>query len=85
WFAIPEDWHWDTYGQTENGFGIERFHTSYGSAVGHSGGIDGFSTLALYFPDEDMTYILLVNSAGNEAGSDAKVDIFNAIAPLMFE
>ncbi|MEM6806719.1 MAG: serine hydrolase domain-containing protein, partial [Bacteroidota bacterium] len=57
WFDLPVAYISadDPLGQNENGFGIERFNTTYGSAVGHTGGIDGFSTIALYFPDEDMT------------------------------
>lgn len=87
WFDLPEDWtsEEDPYGQTENGFGIERFNTSYGPAVGHTGGIDGFSTIALYFPEEDMTYILLLNSAGNEEGGNSREQIFKDVIKEMFE
>ncbi|MEM6297304.1 MAG: serine hydrolase [Bacteroidota bacterium] len=79
WFDLPTDWHWEAFGQTENGFGIEKFNTQYGYAVGHSGGIDGFSSLALYFPETDMTYILLVNSAGNEEGFESQEEIFREV------
>lgn len=81
WFDLPEDWHWMTFGQTENGFGIEKYNTDYGYAVGHSGGIDGFSTIALYFPEADMSYVLLVNSAGNNI---AQRDLFLEMMELMF-
>lgn len=86
WFDLPsnsiaED---DILGQTENGFGIERFNTSYSSAVGHTGGIDGFSTIALYFPEEDMTLILLLNSAGSEEAGDAIDQIFEEVLREMF-
>lgn len=84
WFPIPEDWHWEAFGQTENGYGIEKFNTRFGEAVGHSGGIDGFTTLALYFPDEDMTYVLLSNSAGNEEGGVAQENMFFEVAEEMF-
>ncbi|MEO1515377.1 MAG: serine hydrolase [Bacteroidota bacterium] len=85
WFDLPIDWHWEEFGQTENGFGIERFNTSFGSAVGHSGGIDGFSTLALYFPEKDMTYVLLTNTAGSEKGNNSQEKIFWEVAAQMFE
>ncbi|MEL6866127.1 MAG: serine hydrolase domain-containing protein, partial [Bacteroidota bacterium] len=87
WFDLPEDWisEDDPYGQNENGFGIEKFNTSYGSAVGHTGGVDGFNTIALYFPKEDMTYILLLNSAGSEEGGESQENIFEEVAREMFE
>lgn len=85
WFDLPEDYHWQPFGQTENGFGIEKFNTSYGAAVGHSGGIGGFSTLALYSPQEDMTYILFVNSVGNESAYTSEKNIFLETMEEMFE
>ncbi len=85
WFDIPEDWHWDTYGQTENGFGIEKFNTIKGPAIGHSGGIDGFNTLGLYFPDDDMTYILFVNSIGHEKELEAVEGIYQEVIEVMFQ
>jgi len=87
WFDLPSDWisEEDPYGQNENGFGVEKFNTRYGSAIGHTGGIDGFSTIALYFPEEDMTYVLLLNSAGNEEGSIAREKIFEDVIEEMFE
>ncbi|MBX2846432.1 MAG: beta-lactamase family protein [Saprospiraceae bacterium] len=84
WFDLPEDWHWDEFGQTESGFGIEKFNTPFGEAVGHSGGVDGFSSLALYFPEEDMTYILLVNSNGNAEGSEAEEALGLEVLEEMF-
>ncbi len=83
WFALPEDWQWDMYGQTENGFGLEKFNTDYGYAVGHTGGIDGFSTFAFYFPDTDMSYILLVNTT--IASEMPENEIFKNTLKEMFE
>ncbi|MCG8574073.1 MAG: beta-lactamase family protein [Flavobacteriales bacterium] len=83
WFDMPEDWHWKTYGQNENGFGLEKFNTDYGYAVGHTGGIDGFSSFGFYFPDEDMTYILFVNNT--KAFDTAKKAIFEEVMSLMFD
>lgn len=86
WFDLPADWivEDDLYGQNENGFGIERFNTAYGSAVGHTGGIDGFITIALYFPDEDLSYVLLVNSAGNEDARISQDNIFKEVMQEIF-
>ncbi len=87
WFDLPKDWtsDEDPFGQSENGFGIEKFNTSYAPAVGHTGGIDGFSTIALYFPEEDMTYVLLINSIGNEEGNISAESIFQEVMDEMFE
>ena len=87
WFSISEEWviSEGPYGQSENGFGIEQFTTQYGYAVGHTGGIDGFSSIAMYFPNEDMTCVLLLNSAGNEAGSKSQEKILEEVIEKMFE
>jgi len=67
WFPIPEDWY-GTFGNTENGYGIERFDTEYGKAVGHTGAIHGFFSVAQYFPDLDATLVIQVNSSSYEMG-----------------
>ena len=82
WFDLPEDWQWESYGQTENGFGLEKFNTEYGYAVGHTGGIDGFSTFGFYFPEEDMTYVLFVNNT--KAFNNSKSQIFQEVTAEMF-
>ncbi|MGD1894411.1 MAG: serine hydrolase domain-containing protein [Cyclobacteriaceae bacterium] len=83
WFPLPEDYHWDEYGQTDNGYGLERFNTKYESAFGHTGGIDGFSTYGFYFPESDMTYVLLCNSASLASG-DIHASIFEKVLNEMF-
>ncbi len=85
WFPISQYAPDDALGQTENGYGLEKFNTIHGYAVGHTGGISGFSTLAAYFPEKDRTYILLVNSAGNETGSLSQEALFEEVTQLMFE
>lgn len=82
WFDLPKDWHWDTFGQTENGYGLEKFNTDYGYAVGHTGGIDGFNTYAFYFPEKEMTYVLLVNNT--KAFNRSKDQIFKETIKEMF-
>ncbi len=83
WFPIPDDYVWDEYGQTENGYGLERFNTKYAAAIGHTGGIDGFSTYGFYFPEQDMTYILLCNSQA-VANGDLQASLFDGVLDLMF-
>lgn len=82
WYDIPEGWHWDTYGQVKNGYGIERFDTKYGMAIGHTGGVDGFTSYAFYFPEHDKMYILLNNSIN---ASDRSAEIFESVLEVMFE
>lgn len=82
WFDMPEDDHWEEFGQIQNGYGIEKFDTEYGDAVGHTGSIDGFDSYALYFPEQDMTYVLLLN--GTKGDSDAEENIFKETLREMF-
>ena len=86
WFDLPSDWIAadDILGQSQNGFGIERYNTEYGSAVGHTGGIDGFATLAMHFPDEDITFVLLTNSVGNEQGGNSFESIIREVLEEIF-
>ncbi|MEM9895205.1 MAG: serine hydrolase domain-containing protein [Bacteroidota bacterium] len=84
WFTMPEDFHWHEYGQIQNGYGLEKFDTKFGTAIGHTGGIDGFSTYGFYFPEDDRTYVLLSNSASLKAG-DIHVSIFEEVLEIMFE
>ena len=52
-FSLPPESQ--TARQQQNGFGIERFETEYGFAVGHTGSLDGFISFAFYFPEADMS------------------------------
>jgi D-alanyl-D-alanine carboxypeptidase len=44
------------------------FPTPLGSGVGHDGGIPGFSAAMLFFPDHDVSVVLLVNDDRAETG-----------------
>lgn len=81
WFDLPEDWHWESFGQTENGYGLEKFNVGDTYAVGHTGAIDGFNSYGFYFPQEDMTYILFVNNT--RAWNTSKRKIFEQVTELM--
>jgi len=83
WFDLPKENQWELFGQIENGYGVEKFNTKYGSAVGHTGGIDGFGSFGFYFPEEDMTYVLFFNGVNGQ--SNAPEDIFNSVLEIMFE
>lgn len=61
WFPLLD------YGdQTANGYGLEYFDSPIGEGFGHTGGIYGFTSIMLYVPDRDMTFIAIVNSIGGE-------------------
>ncbi|MEQ9050334.1 MAG: serine hydrolase domain-containing protein [Marinoscillum sp.] len=62
WFDLPEGWEDEDFGHFQNGLGLEHNRTPYGNSVGHTGGIDGFLSIAQYFPEQDATFVLLVNS-----------------------
>ena len=82
WFPIPAEV--DAFGQDENGYGLERFNTQYESAIGHTGGIDGFTTGGFYFPESDMTYVLLCNTADASKG-DVFESLFANTLDIMFQ
>ena len=84
WFDLPEDWSGGPLGHTQNGLGLEHFTTEYGSAVGHTGSIFGFNTIIQHFPQEDATYILLVNSASFNS-EDVKISLYEECLNEMFQ
>jgi D-alanyl-D-alanine carboxypeptidase len=83
WFDLPEGWEDETYGHFQNGYGLERQQTPYGTNIGHTGGIDGFLSIAQYFPGEDATLILLINQAAYEMPARRK--IYEETLAEMFE
>jgi len=45
-------------------FGLNEYQTSWGEAVGHPGGVIGFSAIALYLPDQELIFVgLFANDA----------------------
>lgn len=63
---LPSDWVDEDFGHFKNGLGLEYNQTPFGNSVGHTGGIDGFLSIAQYFPEHDATFVLLVNSGSYE-------------------
>ncbi|MBV6624891.1 MAG: beta-lactamase family protein [Rivularia sp. (in: Bacteria)] len=43
------------------GLGIASYQTRFGKAIGHNGWSYGFVSLMLYFPEQDITAVVLVN------------------------
>ena len=83
WFDLSEENQWEQFGQTENGYGLEKFNIKFGSVVGHTDGTDGFGSFGFYFPKEGMTYILFFNGIHRE--SNAPNNIFISVSKIMFE
>jgi D-alanyl-D-alanine carboxypeptidase len=87
--AVMTDWFsvygplYDDYDQPLNGHGLEYFNTPAGDAIGHTGGIYGFSSVVHYFPETDMTFVLLVNGLGgkiSEIDGDLTMKAFELIS-----
>lgn len=83
WFPLPINWVDEDFGHFQNGYGLEHNETPYGNSVGHTGGIDGFLSIAQYFPESDKTFVLLVNSGSYE--NQARINIYNESLQIMFE
>ena len=51
----------------EDSFGLGLFQLPYNDhiAYGHTGGIDGFSSMAGYFPKEKMAFVITSNASSN--------------------
>ena len=87
WFDLPTEWTFDdgTLSQYQNGFGLEAYNTPYGRAIGHTGGIDGFLSIALHFPQRNTSMTLLVNSAGHARGNESMSEIIREALQLIHE
>ena len=83
WFDLPEGWGYDALSFTQNGSGLQHYTTPYGNAVGHTGSIYGFYSIAQYFPEQDATFILLTNTATYE--NEQKTNIYHQCMEVMFE
>ncbi|MEC7755037.1 MAG: serine hydrolase domain-containing protein [Bacteroidota bacterium] len=80
---LPSDWVDEDFGHFQNGLGLEHNRTPYGNSSGHTGGIDGFLTIAQYFPEHDATFILLVNSGSYE--NQQRLNIYRESLKAMFD
>ncbi|MCB0644616.1 MAG: beta-lactamase family protein [Phaeodactylibacter sp.] len=83
WFPLPEGWEDPGFGHYQNGYGIQRMTSDYGTAVGHTGAINGFFTVAEYFPEQDATIVILVNCASYDL--EPVENIYKESLKAMFE
>ncbi|MEO0469009.1 MAG: serine hydrolase domain-containing protein, partial [Bacteroidota bacterium] len=82
WFDLPEDWVWEDLQQIKNGYGVEYFAPKGEPAIGHTGSVDGFLSVALYFPEKDLSVILLTNNASTASGREEIIDaVLDEILP----
>jgi D-alanyl-D-alanine carboxypeptidase len=51
------------YGRSKYGLGLNYWDTPHGYAVGHSGEMFGYLAEMWYFPDKDVTYVMLINGS----------------------
>jgi D-alanyl-D-alanine carboxypeptidase len=83
WFDLPEEAIYEDLGETRNGYGLEYFEGPGGYAIGHTGAVDGFLSILLYFPEQEATFVLLVNSASYDG--EPRLNIYKACMELMFD
>ncbi|MEL7342439.1 MAG: serine hydrolase, partial [Bacteroidota bacterium] len=82
-FDLPEYWQdTEVFGQLKNGYGIEHFEHFGTTAFGHTGAVDGFLSMAYYYPEEDFAFIQVVNTASYDF--EPRVDMFRECAEIMF-
>ena len=79
-----QDW-FDIGGNRKNGFGLEYFENEHGISYGHTGGADGFTSVAHYYPNEDITVIILLNYTPSDDLFDTTLDFISDIKDVAFE
>jgi D-alanyl-D-alanine carboxypeptidase len=79
-----QDW-FDIEGNGKNGFGLEYFQNEHGISYGHTGGADGFTSVAHYYPNEDITVIILLNFTPSDDLFDTTLDFISDIKDVAFE
>lgn len=73
-----QDW-FDIESGGKNGYGLEYFSDDFGVSYGHSGGVDGFTSVAHYYPVENVTVIILFNFTPADKLSDTLFEFINKI------
>lgn len=64
--AQMQEWveeEYPLYGRSKYGLGLNYWDTPHGYAVGHSGEMFGYLAEMWYFPDKDVTYVMLINGS----------------------
>ena len=79
-----QDW-FDIEGKGKNGVGLEYFESEHGISYGHTGGADSFTSVAHYYPNEDITVIILLNFTPSDDLFDTTLDFISDIKDVAFE
>jgi D-alanyl-D-alanine carboxypeptidase len=61
------------------GLGIEYLNTDFGEAWGHNGSSAGFQGDMLYFPKDDLIFVLLSNNADADMFDDVLEQVFELV------
>ena len=81
WFDLP-----DNSVQTKNGYGLEYFENKKGIAYGHTGGVDGFSSMSYYYPKDDVNVVFLFNySTSTDKDYELLVNFMDAMDEAIFD
>jgi CubicO group peptidase (beta-lactamase class C family) len=67
--GMPLDWQKGLNSDYGMGFFIKP--TKAGTRIGHSGGIDGFSTWLAHYPEQGVTIVHMINSDSADMDADA--------------
>ncbi|MFN4299804.1 MAG: serine hydrolase domain-containing protein [Thermaurantimonas sp.] len=60
------------------GMGVFKIPFYQKNGYGHSGGIDGFTSLAVYFPDDNVTAVLLSNCITDVSLNDVAIGVLSS-------
>lgn len=71
-FGMPESWQKGL--NSDYGMGVFIKPTKAGARLGHSGGIDGFSTWLAHYPASKVTIVQMINSESADLNIDAVED-----------
>lgn len=80
--SLTEDDSETILGHQRNGLGVEIYDTPKGGeGYGHTGGIDGFLSYAMYFPTSKSYVIYLQNTASYD--NEDRINLINELTELM--
>jgi len=67
------------------GFGFEFFKDNYGLSYGHSGSVDGFTSLVQHYPNHNTTFVILVNCTPKSKLRETYFNFIDEIKKIAFE
>lgn len=71
----------------EDGYGMGLFQYPFYEkfSFGHTGGIDGFSSMLGYFPNEKVSMVILSNASKNYSNNDIAIILLSAVFDKPYE